>query len=75
MTRREARREEFKAQVHTMTYAQKKQYCDIKTQFVHEVNEREFKTKKGYKNAMAKAYDKTIVEYFKLKNQENEKEI
>lgn len=58
---------EFKSQIGKMTKAQKQKWYKINTRLVSEVNEREFKTKTAYKNAMAKVYDKTIAEYLKSK--------
>ena len=58
-------KDEFKAQIGKMTQSQKKKWYEINTRLVSEVNEREFKTKTAYKNAMAKVYDKTIAEYLK----------
>lgn len=58
-------KEEFKSQIGKMTTAQKKKWYEINTKLVSEVNERDFKTKTAYKNAMAKVYDKTIAEYLK----------
>ena len=59
-------KEEFKSQIWKMTTEQKKNWCEINTQLVSEVNEMDFKTKTAYKNAMAKVYDKTIAEYLKF---------
>ncbi len=58
-------KEQFKKQAHLMTNAQKALWYKINTEFVHEVNTKEFKTKSAYKNAMAKVYDKTVKEYLK----------
>ena len=58
-------KEQFKNQIGKMTKAQKQKWYEINTRLVSEVNEREFKTKTAYKNAMAKVYDKTIAEYLK----------
>lgn len=58
-------KQEFKSQIGKMTKAQKQKWCEINTRLASEVNEREFKTKTAYKNAMAKVYDKTIAEYLK----------
>jgi len=57
--------EQFKNQIGNMTKAQKQKWFEINTRLVSEINEREFKTKTAYKNAMAKVYDKTIAEYLK----------
>jgi len=56
---------EFKSQIGEMTLAQKQKWYQINVRLVSEVNERDFKTKTAYKNAMAKVYDKTIKEYLK----------
>jgi hypothetical protein len=58
-------KKEFKAQIGKMTLAQKKKWYEINTRLVAEVNEKDFKSKTAYKNAMAKVYDKTIAEYLK----------
>ena len=58
-------KEKFKSQIGKMTKAQKQKWYKINTRLVSEVNEREFKTKTAYKNAMSKVYDKTIAEYLK----------
>ena len=58
-------KEVFKSQIGKMTKAQKQKWYEINTYLVSEVNERGFKTKKAYKNAMEKVYDKTISEYLK----------
>lgn len=58
-------KEQFKNQIGKMTKAQKQKWYEINTRLVSEVNEREFKNKTSYKNAMAKVYDKTISEYLK----------
>lgn len=58
-------KQEFKSQIGKMTKAQKQKWFEINTRLVSEINEREFKTKTGYKNAMSKVYDKTIAEYLK----------
>ena len=58
-------KEEFKTQIGKMSQAQKKKWYEINTRLVSEVNEKDFKTKTAYKNAMAKVYDKTIAEYLK----------
>ena len=58
-------KEEFKSQIGKITTAQKEKWYEINTKLVSEVNERDFKTKTAYKNAMAKVYDKTIAEYLK----------
>lgn len=58
-------KQEFKNQIHLMTQQQQKQWYEIFTDLVHEVNMKEFKTKAGYKNAMDKVYEKAIQLYVK----------
>lgn len=60
--------EEFKSQIGKMTSEQKKKWYEINTELVSEINEKDFKTKTAYKNAMAKVYDKTIAIYLTSKN-------
>jgi len=57
--------EQFKNQIGKMTKSQKQKWFEINTRLVSEINEKDFKTKKGYKNAMAKVYAKSIAEYLK----------
>ena len=58
-------KKEFKNQIGKMTSTQKQKWFEINSRLVSKVNEREFKTKTAYKNAMAKVYDKTIAQYLK----------
>ena len=62
---------EFKSQIHTMTPEQKKVWVEIHNRLVCEVNDKDFKTKLGYKNAMRKVYNKTISEYLKTQNKKD----
>jgi len=57
--------QKFKNQIINMTKEQKQKWFEINTRLVSEINEREFKTKTAYKNAMSKVYAKTIAEYLK----------
>ena len=65
------KKSEFKAQIHTMTLEQKKSFSDIHTNLVSDVNDREFKTRGGYRVAMRKTYTEAIAEYLKTVNPTN----